>query len=199
MSLQNQNMRLVLASKSDIRAKVLKDAGLAFDIIPSKLDENILKAERQNGEDLARELAIAKAMAVSATNSGALIIGADQIAICEGRLFDKPISMAAARENLMFLSAKRHSLLSGVALVKNGECLWSKTVQAQLTVRELTPDFLDAYFAVAGEAILNSVGCYRLEGVGVQLFEKIEGDHLTIYGMPLLQMLPQLRKLGVVK
>ena len=198
MSLQNTNIQIVLASKSAIRAKVLTDAGLRIDVMPSGVDETIRKSEVKEPSALAQTLAVDKAIFVSNQKPDALIIGADQVMVCEGRLFDKPANMKEARENLAFLAGRQHQLLSGIALVQNGQTLWSQTVTASLRVRPMTDEVLDAYLAAAGESILNSVGCYRLESVGVQLFEEIDGDHMTIYGMPLLQLLPQLRKLGAV-
>ena len=198
MSLQAENVPLVLASKSAIRAKVLRDAGLQAQIIPSELDEGILKARISGPGKLAQALAEEKARTVSAEHPGALVIGADQVMACEGRQFDKPANMEEARENLKFLAGKQHVLYSGIALVQAGERLWAETVSAKLRVRPMTDAYLDAYLEAAGEAILSSVGCYRLEDVGIQLFEEIEGDHLTIYGLPLLQLLPQLRKYGAV-
>ena len=198
MSLQLTHVPLVLASKSAIRAKVLQDAGLHVEIVPSHIDEDILKAEIADPERLAEALAVEKAKTVSAQHPSSLIIGADQIMVCDGRQFDKPANMREARNNLKFLAGKQHVLLSGIALIQNNVCLWSQTVTAKLRVKQMTDAYLDAYLAAAGETILSSVGCYRLEDVGIQLFEEIEGDHLTIYGLPLLQLLPQLRNYGAV-
>jgi len=198
MSLQSPDVPLVLASKSAIRAKVLADAGIKAETVPSGVDEDLLKARISSPEDLAQALAIEKALAVSAERPDALVIGADQIMVCDGRQFDKPADMAEARENLKFLAGKQHMLLSGIALVRGGSCLWAQTVPAKLRVRAMTEAYLDAYLAAAGDSILGSVGCYRLEDVGVQLFESIDGDHMTIYGLPLLHLLPHLRAYGAV-
>ncbi|MGC6475993.1 MAG: Maf family protein [Parvibaculales bacterium] len=198
-TLQNLDHDLVLASKSQIRADVLSQAGFSFEVVPSGVDEDELKAEISDLHALARALAVAKAKTVSATRPEAFIIGADQIMQCAGRVFDKPSSMQEARDNLAFLSGKPHQLLSGIALVRGGEVLWSDTIVATLHVRTLSEQDLSLYLAAAGESILSSVGCYRLEGVGIHLFEKIEGDHLTIYGLPLLPLLPHLRQWGVLR
>ena len=198
MSLQLTDVPLILASQSAIRAKVLQDAGLMAESVPSNVDENILKAEIVEPDVLARCLAEQKALKVSVQYPEALVIGADQVLACGDRLFDKPADMAEARDNLKFLAGKRHELHSGVALVRDGDCLWSQTVTARLKVKSMTDTFLDAYLEAAGDAILGSVGCYRLEEVGIQLFEEIDGDHLTIFGLPLLQLLPQLRKYRAV-
>lgn len=198
-TLQNLEHELVLASKSQIRADVLTQAGLSFDVVPSGVDEGELKAEISDPYTLAQALAVAKAKAISAMRPDAFIIGADQVMLCAGRVFDKPSSMQEARDNLAFLSGKPHQLLSGIALVRGGNVLWSDTIVATLHVRALSAQDLSLYLAAAGESILSSVGCYRLEDVGIHLFEKIEGDHLTIYGLPLLHLLPQLRRYGVVR
>ena len=198
-TLQNPEHELVLASKSQIRADVLTQAGLSFEVVPSGVDEDELKAEISDPHVLAQALAVAKAKAISASRPDAFIIGADQVMLCAGRVFDKPSSMQEARDNLAFLSGKPHQLLSGIALVRGGDVLWSDTIVATLYVRALSAQDLSLYLAAAGESILSSVGCYRLEDVGIHLFEKIEGDHLTIYGLPLLHLLPQLRHYGVVR
>ncbi|MEX0839467.1 MAG: Maf family nucleotide pyrophosphatase [Parvibaculum sp.] len=194
---------LILASASAVRAMLLKDAGLEFDVEDSRLDEEALKqgfAGRDDVADtdaLALRLAEEKARTVSRAKPRVLVIGADQILSCDGQRYDKPKSMAEARANLQAFRGRPHILHSGVALVANDVVIWSHAAQAQLTMRDFTDSFLDEYLAQVGERVLKSVGCYQLEGPGVQLFERIEGDYFTILGLPLLPLLAELRKHGI--
>lgn len=198
---------LILASGSAVRRKLLTDAGLAFTAEDSRVDEDAIKAgfagsdrnAEEETDELALKLAEAKALAVSAKNEGALVVGADQILSCEGRRYDKPKSMEEARANLLAFRGRPHILHSGLVLVKDGGTLWNLTARATLTMREFSETFLDAYLAEAGERVMKSVGCYQLEGPGVQLFEKIEGDYFSILGLPMLPLLDELRRHGVVK
>ncbi|MBO6634649.1 Maf family protein [Parvibaculum sp.] len=200
---------LILASASAVRAKLLADAGLRFEAVDSRVDEDAIKAgfakgDKQHGnaesetDALALKLAEAKALAVSATNGHALVIGADQILSCEGKRYDKPKSMEEARANLLAFRGRPHILHSGLVLAKNGATLWNLSVRATLTMREFSESFLDAYLEEAGERVMKSVGCYQLEGPGVQLFETIEGDYFSILGLPLLPLLDELRRHGQV-
>lgn len=194
---------LILASASAVRARLLKDAGLEFDVEDSRLDEEAVKrgfAGRDMSTDtdaLALKLAQEKARAVSRANPAALVIGADQILSCDGKRYDKPKSMAEARTNLQALRGRPHILHSGVALVANDVIVWGHAVQAHLTMRGFSDAFLDDYLARVGEQAMKSVGCYQLEGPGVQLFQHIDGDYFTILGLPLLPLLAELRKHGV--
>lgn len=194
---------LILASASVVRASLLKGAGLVFKIADSRLDEEEVKrgfAGRDKTADtdaLALKLAAEKARAVSRSDPQALVIGADQILSCEGKRYDKPKSMAEARANLLAFRGRPHILHSGVALVANDVTVWSHAAQARLTMRDFTDEFLDEYLAQAGERVLKSVGCYQLEGPGVQLFEEIDGDYFTILGLPLLPLLAELRRHGM--
>ncbi|PKQ03829.1 MAG: septum formation inhibitor Maf [Alphaproteobacteria bacterium HGW-Alphaproteobacteria-12] len=202
---------LILASGSAVRQKLLAEAGLAFTAEDSRVDEDALKAGFAQGEAgsdadaeaatdaLALALAEAKALAVSAKREGALVIGADQILSCEGRRYDKPKSMAEARANLLAFRGRTHILHSGLVIAKDGATIWNLTVRAMLTMRAFSEDFLDAYLAEAGERVMKSVGCYQLEGPGVQLFERIEGDYFDILGLPMLPLLDELRRQGVVE
>lgn len=197
---------LILASGSAVRRKLLAEAGLRFEAMDSRVDEDAIKAGFADREEdaeaatdrLALKLAEAKAIAVSAKNEGALVIGADQILSCEGRRYDKPKSMEEARANLLAFRGRPHILHSGLVLVKDGDAIWNLTARATLTMREFSEDFLDAYLEEAGERVMKSVGCYQLEGPGVQLFEKIEGDYFSILGLPMLPLLDELRRHGVV-
>lgn len=195
---------LILASASAVRARLLSDAGIAFEAKDSRVDEDALKERFAGGNSdadtdaLALELASAKALAVAAANDGALVLGADQILSCAGKRYDKPKSMTEARDNLRAFRGRPHILHSGLALAAKGEVVWRHNSRATLTMRDFSDAFLDTYLAEAGERVLKSVGCYQLEGPGVQLFEKIEGDYFTILGLPLLPLLDELRRRKVV-
>lgn len=202
---------LILASGSAVRQKLLADAGLSFTAEDSRLDEDAIKAGFAPGEAvrdaspeaetdaLALTLAEAKAIAVSAKHAGALVIGADQILSCAGKRYDKPKDMAEARVNLLALRGRSHILHSGLVLAKDGAAIWTLSARATLTMRAFSDAFLDTYLGQAGERVMKSVGCYQLEGPGVQLFEKIEGDYFSILGLPMLPLLDELRGLGVVQ
>lgn len=189
--------KLVLASASEVRASILGGAGIDFDVCPSRVDESLLKGTLTDGSDLALALAAEKARAVAVKYPDHFVLGADQILSCDGRLFDKPRDMDEARGNLLFLRGKTHQLINGLALVLNDELVWQNTTTASLTMREFSDAFLDMYLQLAGSSILSSVGCYRLEAEGSQLFEKIDGDYFTVLGLPLMPLLGALREHGV--
>ena len=190
---------LVLASGSFIRRKLLEDAGLKFTVQPPDVDETAIKKAVQNGTeslppaDIAQILAQTKAQTVSGQNPDQLTIGADQVLSFEGRLYSKPHSTDAARDQLFELRGNSHELISAVCVARNGETLWSYEQSAVLTMRDFSNEFLGRYLAEMGETVCESVGGYKLEGRGVQLFEKIEGDYFTILGLPLLALLEFLR------
>lgn len=190
--------KLTLASQSKIRAAILNGAGLAFNVHVSGADEATLKAAHKGtAESLAGVLASAKARAVfDDGQSDGLIIGADQILECDGMLYDKPRNMDEARANLLQFRGKSHYLVGAVVLLENGEQVWSHCGRVTLTMRDFSEPFLDAYLAQAGEAVLSSVGCYQLEGLGAHLFSDIDGDYFSILGLPLLPLLDGLRAHG---
>ena len=196
-------MALVLASGSKIRAELMQNAGLSIDVDPADVDERAVEAPLLEAEfppeDLASVLAEAKANDVSGRRSGDLVVGADQILAFEGERRTKPENMEAARRQLLAFSGKTHELHSAVVISQNGEAIWSHVSTARLTMRDLSPPFIGHYLAAAGDAVLSSVGAYQLEGLGVQLFEKIEGDYFTILGLPMLPLLEQLRSLKVIE
>ncbi|WP_299477564.1 Maf-like protein [uncultured Roseibium sp.] len=196
-------MALVLASGSRIRAELMKNAGLAIEVDPSDVDERAVEAPLLEAgfppEDLASVLAEAKANDVSGRRHGDLVVGADQILAFEGKRRTKPEDMEAARRQLLSFSGKTHELHSAVVISQNGEAVWRQVSTARLTMRALTPAFIGHYLAAAGNDVLSSVGAYQLEGLGVQLFEKIEGDYFTILGLPLLPLLAQLRMMKVLE
>lgn len=191
---------LVLASASSARRRVLEGAGVPFVQEPSGADEDALKATLQarSAAELARALALAKALAVSARRPGAPVLGADQVLECEGRFFAKPRDKIEARAQLVFLRGRRHRLVNGLALARNGKVLWQYDDQALLWMRDFDDAFLDDYIAGAGPEVLESVGAYRLEGKGAQLFARIEGDFFSILGLPLLPLLEALRREGIL-
>jgi septum formation protein len=192
---------LILASASPSRRQLLAHAGLAFEIEPSGVDEDEVKlsllGERAKPRDIATTLAEMKAMRVSARRVGALVIGADSTLACNGRLFDKPPTLAAARQQLSDLGGQTHELHSAVVVAQNGARIWQAADHGLLTMRSFTDSFLDAYLARAGEAVCSSVGAYQLEGLGAHLFSRIEGDYFTILGLPLLPLLAFLAEHGI--
>lgn len=191
---------LVLASRSAPRIALLEGAGLAFEAVPSDVDERAVEAPLlAAGADagaIAAHLAEAKAFDVASRRSGDLVLGCDQTLGLDGERFVKPESRAAARAQLMRLRGRPHELHSALALVADDRLLWSEVVVARMTMRPFSESFLDDYCERVGDAVLRSVGCYQLEGLGVTLFEAIEGDYFTILGLPLLPLLAELRRIG---
>lgn len=192
---------LILASASPSRRQLLANAGLDFTIELSGVDEDEVKlslvAERAGPQDVAETLAELKAQRVSKRHPSALVIGADSTLACNGRLFDKPPTLAAARQQLLDLRGQTHELCSSVVVARGGARLWHHNERARLTMRPFTESFLDAYLARAGEGITASVGAYHLEGVGAHLFSRIDGDYFTILGLPLLPLLSFLAEHGI--
>lgn len=189
---------LVLASASAARRAMLKNAGVDVVAHPAQLDETALLAEcrskAMDAAEAAKFLARAKAQAVE----GEAVIGADQILDVDGAWFEKPVNLDAAREQLRRLRGRTHRLASAVAF-RRGPQVWSRAEEARLTMRDFSDAFLDDYLARMGDQALSSVGAYHIEGLGAQLFEKIEGDPFVIMGMPLLPLLKVLRADGVLK
>jgi septum formation protein len=194
--------QLILASASAARAALLRAAAIEFAIVPAEIDEaSIKKAARDAGKsalDAASALATAKACAVSRCYLEAFVIGGDQILALGANWFDKPRNMAEARAQLGILRGRRHTLATAVCVARRGALLWQAASGPELTMRRYSDDFLDAYLMAEGEAVLESVGAYRLEGRGAQLFERISGDYFAILGLPLLELLGFLRGRGIV-
>ncbi|TNE33414.1 MAG: septum formation protein Maf [Alphaproteobacteria bacterium] len=194
---------LILASQSPARARLLENAGFEFLTRPAVIDEvevrHAMAGEGADAGDVAVMLAEMKAAKISRQEPEALVIGADQMLDCNGIWFEKPADMDHARAHLLSLKGKTHQLSSAVSVAKGGSVLWRHLEQASLRMRNFDEAFLDRYLEVAGEDILSSVGAYRLEGPGVHLFNKIEGDFFTILGLPLLPLLDFLRghKIGL--
>jgi septum formation protein len=193
---------LILASASPYRRRMLENAGVAFSVVPADVDEASLKrrlaGEAQPAAAVADALARAKAQDVSARYPDAMIIGADQILAVDNELLDKPGDLAAARAQLERLRGRTHRLLSAVALAQAGDILWTHVGEAVLTMREFSPAFLDRYLALAGASLCRIVGAYEIEGLGIQLFDRVEGDHFSIICLPLLPLLMELRSRGVI-
>ncbi|MFK7901981.1 MAG: Maf family nucleotide pyrophosphatase [Nitratireductor sp.] len=189
--------KIILASKSVYRATLLNNAGIEFEQQAANVDERAIEEPLLNtgstAADIAEVLAIAKAQNVSQANKDAYIIGSDQSLSLNGELLHKVDTMEEARQRLLLLSGKSHELNSAVAIVKNDEIIWSFVDKAIITFRELSPKFVGQHLASVGEVALSSVGAYQIEGKGVQLFEKIEGDFFSIMGLPLMPLLAQMR------
>lgn len=194
--------KIILASGSQHRRKLLRDAGLDFSTEKPQIDERAVEAalvgSGANPEDVAAILAEAKATAVSERYEDALVIGSDQTLSLGDERFHKPVDMEAARRQLLRLSGKTHQLSSAVVLVRAGRAVWRHVAVAHVTMRRLEPAYVGRYLSKVGEAALSSVGCYQIEGEGIQLFDKIDGDFFTIVGLPLLPLLAALRQEGAI-
>lgn len=191
---------IVLASGSASRAALLAQAGIDCIREASDVDEDALKQaliDRPTGE-IAMALAIAKAQRVAERHPGALVIGGDQMLDCEGRRFDKPANLVAARNQLMVLRGRVHTLPTAAVVVRDGVVLWQALEMPRLAMREFSEAFLEDYLAAVGEAVTKSVGGYQLEGRGVQLFDAIDGTFFTILGLPMVPLLGFLRSEGVL-
>jgi septum formation protein len=200
MSLWLAARPLVLASQSRSRRALLEAAGVAIEVKPAAIDERAVEARADlSGADAAAVLlAREKARAVAAADPERLVLGADQTLVLDGRRFSKAIDQAAAREQLAALRGRTHTLHSALAVVRGHAVLFEHIDAAHLTMRSFSDDFLDGYLDAVGTAALASVGCYQLEGQGIQLFERVEGDHFTILGLPLLPLLTWLRREGLM-
>ncbi len=186
---------LILASQSRARQMLLANAGISYEAIPADIDERALQKDSglSTPGEIARLLAAEKARFVSSQNPGRYVVGADQTLAVGGRLFSKPAGRAAAAEQLRLLAGQRHELHSAFAVARDGKILLADVSIAGMTMRRLSESEIEAYLDQAGEAVTTSVGAYQLEGLGVHLFERIEGDHFTILGLPLLPLLAFLR------
>jgi septum formation protein len=191
---------LVLASRSEARRGMLEAAGIPLEIVAAETDERGIEQEAAGRapQDIAALLARAKAKAVAASRPGRLVIGGDQTLALGARLFAKPQSRADAREQLRALRGKTHALHSAVAVMRDGEMLFEHADSARMTMRGFSDEFLEAYLYAAGAAAETSVGGYQWEKLGVQLFDRVEGDHFTILGLPLLPLIAWLRQSGLL-
>lgn len=189
---------VILASSSSSRQSMLRAAGVTFDIIAPDVDEDAVKKTMPGAAPraLAEKLAVKKALAGGSMRPDALVIGSDQVLECGGQLFSKVTTRAAARAVLSELRGREHRLIASVALARDQNILWQHTETATLAMRDFSDAFLDAYLEKEGDAILSSVGCYRIESHGAQLFARVEGDQFTVRGMPLFATLEALRRFG---
>jgi septum formation protein len=191
---------LVLASKSAVRRSLLEAAGIPVEVDPADIDERAVEAQLKDAgpDQVALMLAREKALAVGLQRRDKIVLGADQTLALGSRRFSKPGSTAAAREQLAALSGQTHALHSGVAIARDGSIAFETVATARLTMRTLPSAVIDAYIGAVGSRVLHSVGAYQLEGLGVHLFERIEGDYFTILGLPLLSLLAFFRREGLV-
>jgi septum formation protein len=190
---------LLLASASVTRRDMLLQSGLPVVAVPADIDERAIEAGcGHSGAMVAGFLARAKSLAISARSPHNIVLGADQTLRCGQQSFHKPADRTAARAQLLALAGREHELASAFCLTRNGQVVAEGLAVATMTMRALGPTFLDRYLDVTGSAALSSVGCYQIEGHGSQLFEKVEGDHFTILGLPLLQVLAALRRIGAL-
>ena len=193
---------IVLASGSSTRAAMLRAAGLAFEVVVPRVDEEAftagLLAEQASARDIADALAEMKAARVSGRRSEALVLGCDQTLSCEGRLFSKPASQEESREQLRALMGRTHKLHSAAVLYREERPVWRHVAEARLTMGRMSDEWLDGYIRRNWDGIRHSVGGYRIEEEGVRLFTRIEGDHFTILGLPLLPLLSFLTLRGTI-
>lgn len=189
---------LVLASRSEVRRKILAAAAIPVEVAPADIDERALQARAPSadGGAVAALLAREKALATARQRPGRLVLGADQTLAFGPRLLNKPANVAAARDQLKALRGQTHELHAAIALVRDGAVSFEHRDVARLTMRDFSDAFLDTYIATAGEAVTASVGAYQLEASGIHLFERVEGDYFTILGLPLLPLLAHLRQQG---
>jgi len=193
---------IVLASTSASRRRLLSQTGIYFDTAKPPVDEAPIKTRLKQGgasaADVAEALAEAKANSVADILPGHYVIGADQMLECEGAWFDKPESRDAALRQLLALRGKTHHLLTAAVIAHEGRIIWRHTEVAQMTMRDFSNEFLATYLDKAGDALTRSVGAYEVEGIGVQLFAKIEGDYYSILGLPVVPLLIALRETGAL-
>lgn len=191
---------LILASQSHARKMLLTNAGISFEAVPADIDERLV--QKNSGltapGEIAGLLAREKASFVSSNNPGRYVVGADQTLALGNHLFSKPAGRAQAADQLRLLAGQTHELHSAVAVARDGKMLFSEVSIARMTMRQLSGEAIRTYLDTAGDAVTTSVGAYQLEGLGVHLFERIEGDHFTILGLPLLPLLAFLRRQGLL-
>jgi septum formation protein len=192
---------LLLASKSEVRRKILAAAGVPIESRPAPIDERAIEARSHVHEagEVARVLAGAKAHTVAAQMPARVVLGADQTLTLDGRRFSKPTDRDAAREQLLALRGKTHRLHSALTVVRDGAVLFEHSDTAELTMRDFSDRFLESYLDSVGDSAFASVGGYQIESAGIQLFERIAGDYFTILGLPLLPLLQFLRQAGLMR
>ena len=193
---------LILASASAVRARLLRDACVPFELCPAEIDEAEIKAsllaKKLDAPAIADALAERKATFVSSAHPQAFVLGCDQILVFDGRLIDKSADLTEARALLRELRGKEHTLVTACVLAKGGAPIWRKLERCRLWMRSFSDAFLEGYLQSEGDNVLGSVGCYHLEGRGIQLFERLEGDYFSVLGLPLLPLLTVLREHGII-
>lgn len=196
----HRDERLILASRSAARRAMLTDAGVSFGLEDAGVDEDAIKVVMSDAspEALATELACAKALAVSRRDPDVWVLGADQTLAFDGGLISKARSLDEAKTRLKSMRGRSHQLHSGAALATKGQIVWSGVDTVQMKMRDFSDAFLDQYIETEGDQLLACVGSYRLEGLGSQLFETVEGDYFTVLGLPLWPVLAELRRAGVI-
>ena len=196
------DIEIVLASSSSSRRTMMEAAGVTFTVVAPNVDEDLMKdmltGGGADGSRIADALAEAKALAVSERHPAALVIGADQVLACGGRIFSKALDEDEARATLLALRGRDHELISAAVIARAGKAIWRRTETATMRMRQFSDEFLDEYLTAEIPEILGSVGCYRIEGRGAQLFSEISGDHFCIRGLPLIGVLAALREQGAL-
>ena len=194
---------IILASKSKSRQALLAGAGIDCICYPANIDEDAVKRELQktgaSAMDLARRLSHDKALLVSTQFPNDYVIGGDQTLDCDGRWFDKPTSIEDARQHLQTFRNKTHTLQSGICVAKGGKVLWDTVEGVDMVARDYSDDFIDHYLKIMGDEVLETVGAYKLEGMGAQLFTHVKGDYFTVLGIPMLSLLHYLRSTDLIK
>ena len=195
-------VKITLASQSKARQEMFRNAGVVFEAKPARIDEEMitasLLADQSNPHDIADALAEYKALRVVGSDPTGLVIGSDQVLVCDKKVYSKARTMDEARAKLQELRGKPHQLLSAAVIFEDGKPVWRTLGRAQLFMRDFSDAFLDDYLEQSGDEILSSVGCYFLEGRGVNLFSRVQGDYFTVLGFPLLDVLEFLRSRGAI-